>query len=68
MALLIRSYHDILQFLPISCQDLAKILLRYPWRVDPGSHDPVIKIGIGRFAESNTLDLSIVKTAKKQIS
>ena len=48
MALLIRSYYDILLFLAISWQDfskilarswqgLAKILLRYPWRVDPGS-------------------------------
>ena len=23
---------------PRSWQDLAKILLRYPWRVDPGAH------------------------------
>ena len=28
MALLIRSYHDILQFLAISCQDLTKISMR----------------------------------------
>ena len=26
---------------PRSWQDLAKILLRYPWRVDPGPQDPL---------------------------
>ena len=47
---------DILQFLALSkiflrsWQDLAKILLRYPWRVDPGSvknYSQVIEIKKG---------------------
>ena len=40
MALLIRSYHDMSQFLAISCQDLT---LRYPWRVKPGIYSPALR-------------------------
>ena len=29
---------------PRSWQDLAKILLRYPWRVDPGTHGTLVTI------------------------